>query len=152
MVVLQQQAIHQIALHYASATILTAWPATDELSKPELGYVRRSYPTVAINDFTLASIQRAGESNLDYSVALVFSTKYGPPHLPFSLGATNEALDARYFNGHQDLPPETIARLLGGTVVWHNAMNGQWAAVLHFDRPQLARWAAPLDPPTIIGR
>jgi 4-amino-4-deoxy-L-arabinose transferase-like glycosyltransferase len=138
MIVLQQQAIHQIAKLYPTATVLTAWPATDELSKPELGYVRRPYPVVAINDFSLSSVQRAGQSNLDFTVALVFSTKYDPPWLPFSLGPANQALDARYFNGHQDLPPDAIARMLDGKVVWHNERDGQWAAVLHFDRPQLA--------------
>jgi 4-amino-4-deoxy-L-arabinose transferase-like glycosyltransferase len=138
MIVLQQQAIHQIAMHYPQAIVLTAWPATDELSKPMLGYVHRPYPVVAINDFSMSSIQRAGQSNLDYSVALVFSTKYAPPNLPFSLGEANQAIDARYFNGHQDLPPDAIARLLDGKVVWHNEQNGQWAALLHFDRPQLA--------------
>ena len=38
-----------------------------------------------------------------------------------------------------DLPPEAIASMLGGKVVWHAERNGQWAAVLHFDRPQEAR-------------
>jgi hypothetical protein len=138
MILLEQQAIHQIAIHYPTATVLTAWPATDELSKPELGYVRHSYPVVAIDDFSLNSIQRAGQSNANYTVALVFSTKYDPPWLPFSLGATNEAIDAQYFKWHQDLPPDAIAQMLDGKVVWHNERNGQWAAVLHFDRPQLA--------------
>jgi hypothetical protein len=29
--------------------------------------------------------------------------------------------------------------MLGGKVVWHAERKGQWAAVLHFDRPQEAR-------------
>ncbi len=138
MIVLQQQALSLIAKNYPTATVLSAWPATDDLSKPELGYVKHPHLVVAINDFSLNSIQRAGESNADFTVALVFSTKYDPPHLPFSLGATNQALDARFFNGHQDLPPETIAHMLDGKVVWQGSRNGEWAAILHFDRPQLA--------------
>ncbi len=138
MIVLQQQAIHQIAINYRTATVLTAWPATDELSKPELGYVRHPYPVVAINDFSMSSIQRAGQSNIDFTVALVFSTKYDPPRLPMSLGAANQAFDERFFNGHQDLPPDAIANMLDGKVVWQNARQGQWVALLHFDRPQLA--------------
>ncbi len=138
MIVLQQQALSVIAKNYPTATVLSAWPATDELSKPEVGYVKHPHLVVAINDFSLNSIQRAGQSNADFTVALVFSTKYDPPRLPFSLGTTNQALDARFFNGHQDLPPETIAHMLDGKVVWQGSRNGQWAAVLHFDRPQLA--------------
>jgi 4-amino-4-deoxy-L-arabinose transferase-like glycosyltransferase len=138
MIVLQQQALSVIAKNYPNATVLSAWPATDELSKPELGYVRHPHLVVAINDFSLNSIQRAGESNADFTVALVFSTKYDPPRLPFSLGATNQALDARFFNGHQDLPPASIARMLDGKIVWQGSRDGQWATILHFDRPQLA--------------
>jgi 4-amino-4-deoxy-L-arabinose transferase-like glycosyltransferase len=143
MIALQQAAIHQMALHYRTATILTAWPATDELTKPELGYIRQPHSVVAINDFSLNSIRRAGQSNADFTVALVFSTKYDPPELPFSLGKTNQALDARFFNGHQDLAPEAIAQLLDGQVVWEASIKGQWAALIHFNRPQLASLSDP---------
>ena len=146
MIVLEQQAISQIYHRSPHASVLTAWPVTDELTKPELGYVRKPYSVVAINDFSLASIQRAGESNANFTVALIFSTKYEPPHLPFSLGEKNRELDERYFKGHEDLDPESVARLLGGTVVWQASRNGQWAAVLHFDRPQLAQSPASRGP------
>ncbi len=135
---LQQQAIHQAITRYPEETILTAWPIADDLTKPELGYMRRPVPVETIDNFSLPQIQRAATLP-GYSVGVVFSTKYDPPHLPFSLGARNERLDRRYFDFHRDLPPEAIASLLGGKVVWHAEHNGQWAAVLHFDRPQEAR-------------
>ncbi len=138
MIQLDQAAIHQVYLRYPHATILTAWPLSDDLSKPELGYVRQPYSVVSINDFTLASIERAGESNANFTVALVFSTKYEPLRLPFSLGEKNRQLDTRYFDEHQDLAPKAIAQMLGGTVVWQASRDGQWVALLHFDRPQLA--------------
>ena len=151
-IVLEQQAISQIYRHYPNATILTAWPVTDGLTKPELGYVRKPYNVVAINDFSLASIQRAGESNANFTVELIFSTKYEPLHLPFSLGEKNRELDERYFKGHEDLDPESVARLLGGTVVWQANRNGQWAAVLHFDRPQLAQYLGVPEVPSLSAR
>jgi hypothetical protein len=58
------------------------------------------------------------------------------------LGKTYHRLDERYFAAHSDLDPAQIARLLGGTVVWHQERGGQWAAVVHIDRPQLAFGAA----------
>jgi hypothetical protein len=135
---LQQQAIHQAITRYPEETILTAWPVSDDLTKPELGYMRRPVSVETIDNFSLAQVQRAAALP-GYSVGLIFSTKYDPPHLPFSLGLRNERLDRRYFDFHRDLPPEAIASLLGGKVVWHTERNGQWAAVLHFDRPQEAR-------------
>ena len=137
-ILLHQAAIEQIEAHYPGATILSAWPATDELSKPELGYVAEPLPVAAIDNFSLPQIERAAQLSEPYTVGLIFSTKYDPPHLPFSLGRRNEALDARFFDFHRDLPPEVIARLLGGKVVWRAERQGQWAAVLHFDRPQVA--------------
>jgi hypothetical protein len=134
---LQQKAIHNAVTRYRDETILTAWPVSDDLTKPELGYMRRPVSVVTIDNFSLPQVQRA--ANLSgYTVGLIFSTKYDPPHLPFSLGARNERLDRRYFDFHRDLPPEAVASLLGGKVVWRAESNGQWAAVLHFDRPQEA--------------
>jgi len=136
---LHQEAIGRIVRQYPNSTVLTAWPATDELSKPELGYVRKPVPVVKIENFSLAEIQKAAQSTEAYTVAFPFSTKYDPPNLPFNLGPKSEALDERFFDFHHDLTPEAIAHLLGGQVVWEEDRHRQWAAVLHFDRPQLAK-------------
>jgi Dolichyl-phosphate-mannose-protein mannosyltransferase len=135
---LHQAAIQQIEAHYPDATVLSAWPATDELSKPILGYVIKPMQVAAIDNFSLPQIEKAAQLTDPYTVGLIFSTKYDPPHLPFSLGRKNEGFDTRFFDFHRDLPPEMIARLLGGKVVWRTERQGQWAAVLHFDRPQVA--------------
>ncbi|QNI30398.1 glycosyltransferase family 39 protein [Alloacidobacterium dinghuense] len=137
-ILLHQAAIRQIEAHYPTATVLSAWPATDELNKPELGYVEEPMQAASIDNFSLPQIERAAQLSETYTVGLIFSTKYDPPNLPFSLGRRNEALDTRFFDFHRDLPPEMIARLLGGKVVWRAERQGQWAAVLHFDRPQVA--------------
>ncbi len=137
-VLLHQEAIHQILTRYPGSTVLTAWPATDELSKPELGYVKHPIPVAAIDNFSLPQIERAASLREPYTVGLLFSTKYDPPHLLFSLGARNRRLDQRFFDFHHDLPAQQIAVLLGGKVIWQDERKGQWAAVLHFDRPQVA--------------
>jgi 4-amino-4-deoxy-L-arabinose transferase-like glycosyltransferase len=148
MVRLQQDAIAQITARYPGGTVLTAWPASDELTKPELGYVSRPVRVATIENFSLAQIWQAAHSQRPYSVALVFSTKYNPPRWTFSLGRINQRLDAHYFGFHHDLDPALIARLLGGRVVWSEQRHGQWAAVLHFDRSgaQEARLRAPRSP------
>ncbi|MGC1294575.1 MAG: glycosyltransferase, partial [Alloacidobacterium sp.] len=137
-ILLHQAAIQQIEAHYPDATVLTAWPATDELSKPLLGYVIEPMQVATIDNFSLPQVEKAAQLTDPYTVGLIFSTKYDPPHLPFSLGRKNEGFDTRFFDFHRDLPPEMIARLLGGKVVWRTERQGQWAAVLHFDRPQVA--------------
>jgi hypothetical protein len=122
--------------------VLTAWPATDELSKPELGYVTKPVPVVAIGNFSGAEIEKAAEMRDDYSAALVFSTKYDPPRLWLGLGRWNEKFDERYFDFHRDMPPGLIARVLGGQVVWGEERKGQWVAVLQLSREPGPRQAS----------
>jgi hypothetical protein len=131
---LHQAAIGQIVQHVPHAVVLTAWPASDELTKPELGYVRQPVSVVAIGNFSAQEVEKAAYLPEEYNTALVFSTKYDPPQLLPGLGRKNERLDERYFDFHRDLPPGLIARVLGGTVTWREERKGQWAAVLQFTR------------------
>jgi hypothetical protein len=138
---LHQAAIGEVVEHFPGATVLTAWPVSDELRKPELGYVTQPVPAVEIDNFTVEQIEKLATMPENYSAALVFSTKYDPPRLPFLFGRRSEAWDERYFDFHHDLMPGTIAHVLGGTVVWGEAHKGQWVAVLRFERQPGAREA-----------
>jgi hypothetical protein len=126
--------IAQLNHRYRGATILSAWPMTDELTRPELGYVKESYAVDRIDDFTQTQIERAAAEPEKYSAALVFSTKYDPPSLPLSLGPRSEAVDERYFGLHHDLSPEAIALRLHGTLVWQREDHGFWIALIRFNR------------------
>jgi hypothetical protein len=61
----------------AGSRILTAWPATDELRRPELGYVTAPLRVVALEDFSEASFARFAAADFDY--VLLFSRDYEPP-------------------------------------------------------------------------
>jgi hypothetical protein len=134
--------IAQLNTRYKGATVLTAWPVSDELTRPELGYVKQPWDVYRLEDFTAAQIARAAGEPEKYSAALVFSTKYDPPTLGLSLGPKSEGLDERYFGLHHDLPPEAIAQQLGGGLIWKKEDQGQWIAVLRFNR----RFEARLSP------
>jgi 4-amino-4-deoxy-L-arabinose transferase-like glycosyltransferase len=140
---LHQQAIRLIVTRFPGSTVLTAWPATDELTKPELGYLKKPMTVAKMADFSLPEVQKAAASAQDYSVGFAFSTKYDPPRLWLDLGRRNEALDTRFFDFHRDLEPAAIAHLLQGTIVWRDERQGEWGAVLHFDRPQVAALPTP---------
>ncbi len=141
MIVMQQQAIAQVLHRAPGGTVLTAWPATDELTRPELGYVRKPIPVVAIDNFSLQQIQAAAHLP-GYDAALVFSTKYEAANTPGWLRFGDGEWNRKYFGNHYDLPPTMIARLLHGNVVWRARSRGLWIAVLLFDRPQLADLSA----------
>ncbi len=126
--------IAQLNRRDRGATVLSAWPVTDELTRPELGYVKQPYAVDRIDDFTEAQIEHAAAEPEKYSAALVFSTKYDPPSLPLSLGPKSEAMDERYFGLHHDLPPKTIALRLHGTLDWQREDHGFWIALIQFNR------------------
>ena len=132
---LHQAGITQLSQRYPGATVLSAWPVTDELRRPELGYVKQAFDLCAIEDFSAPQIARAAEEPGKYSAALVFSTKSGPTRPLLTLGSRSAALDERYFGLHHDLPPEAIARELGGSLVWKSADDqGQWIGLIRFNR------------------
>jgi len=131
---LHQAAIAQLAKRYPGASVLTAWPMSDELTRPELGYVKQPWDVCPIDDFSSAQIDRAADEPEKFSAALVFSTKYDPPRPLLTLGAKSAELDEKYFGLHHDLPPEEIARRLGGELVWEKPDDSQWVALIRFER------------------
>ena len=144
---LHQAGIRQLDAHYPGATVLSAWPLSDELTRPELGYLSQPYAVYLVPDFTAAGIALAADEPEKYSAALVFSTKYDPHSSFFTLGARSRAADERYFGLHHDLAPEVIARQLHGDLVWQQQDHGQWIALIRFNRQFDARleggWSAP---------
>ena len=131
---LHQDAAKYLEKHPPAVRVLTAWPGSDELTKPYLGYVSKALPIVTIENFSAEQIMVARESANSYDMAMIFSTKYEPASgflikLPFW-----EALQKRYFDYHADVPPEFAAQMLQGRIVWQEKRGGQWAAVLLMDR------------------
>jgi 4-amino-4-deoxy-L-arabinose transferase-like glycosyltransferase len=142
MVRLQQAGIAELNARYpdatrgsgGGATVLSSWPLTDALARPELGYLDQPYEVYPLDDFSAAQIAHAAREPEKYSVALVFSTKIDARSPLFTLGGKSRAMDERYFGLHHDLPPAEIARALGGTLVWQKQDQGQWIALIRFNR------------------
>jgi 4-amino-4-deoxy-L-arabinose transferase-like glycosyltransferase len=134
MVVLHQQAIHLIEHTYPHATVISAWPATAEMARPERGYTRTPIKTTQIENFAIDQIQKAAADPGAYDTALIFSTKWAPPENQLNLGRNNQQADAKYFDFHRDLSPTEVAALLHGDVIWQSHRKGEWAAVLRFPR------------------
>jgi hypothetical protein len=131
--VMHHNASRFLAMRYADARVLTAWPASDELTRSWLGYVPRPFHVVRIDDFTASQIALASFARAQFDVALVFSTKYQPSHPLLEDWAAWKGIKEKFFGYHRDLLPDEIARALGGKTVYHKEENGQWVAVIAFD-------------------
>ncbi len=114
--------------------MLTAWPASDEISRPYLGYVTHPLRVVRIEDFSAEEVIGAAQERGRFDVALVFSTKYEPSRPLLGHWRTWEKLKTRFFGFHRDVPPGIAAQLLGGRVVFSEASPGQWVAVIELER------------------
>jgi len=136
--------LHQDAERFASrkfsrVRVLTAWPASDELTRPFLGYVAQPLQVVRIEDFSLVSMQAATDLRSDYGAALLFSTKYQPSWRPLTTWRPWVRLKERFFGYHQDVPPLVGAQLLGGRIVYEQHRGGQWVAEIEIERAIEAR-------------
>jgi dolichyl-phosphate-mannose-protein mannosyltransferase len=128
-----------VAQRYAQARVLTAWPASDEITQPYLGYVRRPLRVVRIEDFSLDEVAGAAEQRSRFDVALVFSTKYEPTRPLLERWRAWEKMKMRFFGFHRDVPPALAAQILGGRIVFTEKVAGQWVAVIELERVLDAR-------------
>jgi hypothetical protein len=135
--VLHQDGERFLEARYPMAHALTAWPASDELTRPWLGYVTRPVQVVRIEDFSLEEVLSAADFRSHFEVALVFSTKYEPTHPLLERFAGWNEMKRRFFGFHRDLPPEAAARILGGHVVFKEERKGQWAAVIEMEQGEV---------------
>jgi hypothetical protein len=131
---LHQRAEDFLEARYPMARVLTAWPASDELSRPYLGYVTRPMRVVRIENFTVEQVMNAAEVSSNFNVALVFSTKYEPPHPMLERWRTWQHWKSRFFGYHRDVPPEAAAQLLGGRLVYSEFLRGQWVGVIEMEQ------------------
>src|SRR6267154_4569839 len=135
-IVMHAEASRFLAMRYPDKRVLTTWPASDELSRPWLGYATRPFPILRIEDFSTSQIKLAGMVRDGFDVALVFSTKYQPAYPLLENWDRWQRIKEKFFGYHRDLPPEEIARQLGGTISFHDECNGQWIAVIAIEREQ----------------
>jgi hypothetical protein len=133
-IVMHAEASRFLAMRYSGKRVLTAWPASDELTRPWLGYVNANasqpFSALRIEDFSVSQIDVAGRARDRFDVALVFSTKYQPPHALFDNWDAWQSIKEKFFGYHRDLLPEEIAQRLGGTISYRKELNGQWIAVI----------------------
>jgi hypothetical protein len=131
-IVLHVEAERFLAMRYPGAPVLTAWPASDELTRPWIGYVSQPLRVLRIEDFSAAKIDAAMSLRERFDVALVFSTKYQPPQARFGTDdwIAWQRIKERFFGYHRDLLPEDIAQRLGGAIAYHDERNGQWIAIV----------------------
>jgi len=138
-ILLHRRAESWLEMRYPTARVLTAWPASDELTRPYLGYVTRPLPVLRIEDFTAEQLFAATEIPDGFAIALVFSTKYQSPYRWLERYRIWQQWETKFFGYHRDVPPPVAAQILGGRLVYEDEQKGQWVGIIVLERIEQAR-------------
>lgn len=127
---LQQRAAEYIETRQPNARVVTIWPMSIALRRPEFGYVKAGRPVLEIADFTMNSVRSVKAAQAD--VAVFFPREWDPPGSLMSV----EALDKmrRKIYGYE--PPVGGGDLeaeWGMRVAQSYARGGQWLEVYVVD-------------------
>ncbi len=142
-VLLHKAAASELSARFPHRTILTAWPASDELTRPYLGYVKQPLNVARLENFSDFEMLRAARARDQFDVVLLFSTKWKPPHPLLSSLPFGRALDERFFDYHEDMDPQRAAALLGGRVLDYQNRTNEWIAIIAIERIENASNSQP---------
>ncbi|MGO9562362.1 MAG: ArnT family glycosyltransferase [Candidatus Korobacteraceae bacterium] len=133
-VVLHKLAANELSAKYPHARILTAWPASDELTRPFLGYVKQPLNVVRLENFSPLEIERASQATGEFDVAYLFSTKWEPPYPLFASLTFGKRLQERFFDYHEDSSPPRAADILGGRTATYLKRHNEWIALISIEK------------------
>ncbi len=124
---LHQQAARLLEDQACKGRILTAWPATDELVHPLLGYVLQPLTVVPMQDFTRHDFDSVSAESFD--CVYLYSRHWEPPNNWLKRLPWLQRLQQSYFEYHPQISDNELAvryhlRLLAGF-----ERRGQWARI-----------------------
>jgi hypothetical protein len=124
---LHQQAALYLEDFNQGARVLTAWPATGELSDPFLGYVKKPLRVTPIDDFGQTSFTHAPSDGFD--VLYLYSRQPESVHgalmrLPFM-----QEINRRYFDYVPQVSEETLAAEYHLKLLKKFERHGQWVHI-----------------------
>ena len=123
-IALQKDAAELVESLYPNETIVSVWPFTDALRRPEFGYVSNPVAAIGIEDFHFQTVARLK----DVGVLVVYSRTWEPAvsvlHIPFVAHYLE-----RYFSYEKQITAEEVSRSLGLTSAVRFTRRGQWIEV-----------------------
>jgi 4-amino-4-deoxy-L-arabinose transferase-like glycosyltransferase len=124
--------IHERAAQYLEAVpghprILTAWPASDELSRPSLGYVGRPLNVVGLGGFTRDEFD--GVSPESFDCLYLYSRRWEPPNGWLMHYAWLQRLQERYFQYRPQISEQQLTGAYHLKLLASFERRGQWARI-----------------------
>ena len=104
---LHEQAAQFLEAQPGNRRILTAWPASDELTRPILGYVRQPLNVVAVEGFGVHEFQSVSPESFDR--LYLYSRRWEPSNNWLRRFPWLQRLQQRYFEYQPQIPEQELA-------------------------------------------
>jgi hypothetical protein len=124
---LHQRAAQYLEAYQGQPRILTAWPATGELTNPFLGYVSKPLRVVPVDGFTAADFSRVTEDSFD--LVCFYSRKWEPRDNWLARFPLLGKLQQRYFDYAPQIDSYALAARYHLRLVAHFERRGQWVRI-----------------------
>jgi hypothetical protein len=129
---LHQTAAHYLEESYPDETVVTAWPFSAALRRPDYGYVRRRVPARNIPDFKVSTWERLRPEGV--RVVALYSRDWEPPWSVLRWPVFDRW--RRIFYGHEPaITPQQLAERYGLRPVIRFDRGGQWLEIFARDLP-----------------
>ena len=120
---LHQAAARALEAHPPAGAVWTAWPATDELSRPELGYVTRPLAVRELGNFSAASLRAMPHAP---ALLYLYSREYEPRLDAAALVPIWQRWGDRVFHHAPPAPAAAWLARWGLRPGFRQAKDGQW--------------------------
>lgn len=124
---LHEQAGHYLEMQPNRPRVLTAWPVTDELTQPFLGYVRNRVRVVPVQGFAPQDFANVAPGSFD--LLYFYSRRWEPPGNWLARVPRWLRVQERYFDYHPQIAPKDLAAHFHLRLVARMEQRGQWVRI-----------------------
>jgi 4-amino-4-deoxy-L-arabinose transferase-like glycosyltransferase len=124
---LHEQAAHFLEVQPGQPRILTAWPATDELTEPFLGYVRRPLRVAPVQGFTPQEFADVPPESFD--LLYLYSRRWEPRGNWVARFPGWLRVQGRYFDYHQQVATQALVARYHLRLLAEMKHRGQWVRI-----------------------
>jgi len=126
-IVLHQQAAHFLEAQPVHSRILTAWPATDEISEPFLGYVQKPLRVVPLQGFSEGDFRKLPLERFDF--LYLYSRRWEPPGNWVTRFPVWLRIQGRYFDYQPQVDAQTLVVRYHLQLRAEMERRGQWVRI-----------------------
>jgi hypothetical protein len=124
---LHEQAAHFLENSPADPLVLTAWPASGELTIPTLGYVRKALHVTTVRGFAFEDFADISAESFD--LLYLYSRRWEPENSWLARSALLRRIQGTYFGYAPQIPQQELVDRYHLRLLVHLKRRGQWVRI-----------------------